>query len=300
MSQNTTKNVLISVALIAFIISSGAFTVYQLAKRQTNTTNNSQVSNSINSVTEVNLPNTSLETNKGTNSVGQQKDLNIAFDAYICGVSITGFVDKPDIVQKLELTLIKKDKDDVKQVFTPKIDDFKNFKILVDDKIITDGVYKLEATATLTNQKTEVTETTVEFKKDCGNLIQNSAPSSVVANLVSNSTSSTVLSTQSETKAETPVVTNSVVSVAQSSQQVSIASELPRQTVKAPELTVTNSSTTSSAPTLVNNTNNPNAVRTGGLDTTAVITILMILLSTALAAKLKTRKFSYNQIFGKK
>lgn len=297
MPQNTTKNVLISVALIAFIISSGAFTIYQLAKKQTNTNNNpAQVSIQKSSSENSNLPSFTNNNSILSSSVAQSKELAVNFDPYICGVSITGFVDKPDLIQSLQFALTNKDKSEIKQAFTPKIDESKNFKILVDDKNITDGVYKLEATAILADQKSEITETTIEFKKDCGNIIQNSTPSSVTPNTISTSISSYVISTQSEIKTESPVIINSVVNTVESSQQAIISSQPPQQTVKAPEITVKNSS----LPSLVDNTNNPNAVRTGGLDVTGAIIILMVLISTALLAKLKTKQINLNEIFGRK
>jgi hypothetical protein len=284
MPQNTTKNVLISVALIAFIISSGAFTIYQLAKKQTNTTNTSQVINSVTSLTDVNLPTPVPGTNDFTNSSPQQKELNVSFDVYICGLSVTGFVDKPETIQKLEFTLINKDKPETKQIFTPKIDQAKNFKILVDDKIIADGIYKLEAASLLTNQKTEITETTIEFKKDCGNLIQNSTPASLFTS------SSLIISSQVEIKIESSTQLSSTA--IQSSQIATIQSEASIQILPT--------SSAISSTTLADNFNNANAVRTGGLDITAIITILMIILSTALVVKSKTPQTNLNEIFGKK
>jgi hypothetical protein len=300
MPQNTTKNILISVALIAFIISSGAVTIYQLAKRQTNTTNTSQVINSPTSLTDVNLPTQAPSTNNIISSITQTKKLNVSFDAYICGLSVTGFVDKPETIQKLEFTLTNKDKPEIKQIFTPKIDQAKNFKILVDDKIIADGIYRLEAVALLTNQKTEITETTIEFKKDCGNLIQNSTLASLFTSSSIIQLDSVSSTSQAETKIESTIQVSSIVEPIKSSLTATIQSEALKQIVEAPIQTIVSSSAISSVAILADNANNANAVRTGGLDITAILTILMIIVSTALVAKFKTRQTNLNDIFGKK
>lgn len=287
MPNNTTKNVLISVALIAFIISSGAFTIYQLAKKQTINLNNSQTSSLTNG-------NATSDAFINSNSNTQTKELSVSFDPYVCGLSITGFVDKPDIILNLEINLFNKDKLDIKQTFTPKIDALKNFKILVDEKIIVDGVYKLEAKAYLTNQKTEISDITLEFKNDCSNLIQNSTPSTTAK--TSNQIITSITSSQSEIKIEssmTPTVRSSQVSI--------IQSEVPRQTVEAPVIPKTLSSpSASSALSLADSTNNPNSVRTGGLDFTILFIILMIIVSTLVFAKLNTKQTNINEIFGKK
>jgi hypothetical protein len=293
MAQNTTKNILISVALIAFIVSSGAFTIYQLAKRQTNTTNDSQTSIQSSSSFETSIagsiPNTSnLSSNIVTN------ELNIKFDPYVCGLSITGLVDKPEIIQTLEVVLTNKDKPETLQSFTPKIDEAKNFRLLVDDIIIIDGIYKLEAKASLNNQKSEITETTVEFKKDCANLIQNSTPASQVATI--SSVLESTISSRAEVKNENPVQENSTT---KQSSQVTASSEAPRQIVEAPAVSeITPPATSSKSAT--ENTNNPNSVRSGGLDITAIFVALMIILSAALIAKIKNRNLSINEVFGNK
>jgi hypothetical protein len=297
MPQNTTKNILISVALIAFIISSGAFTIYQLAKRQTNTTNNPQTSNQSKTVPNGNRSITSLVST--INSVPEEKLLTVTFDPYICGISITGIVDKPDLIQKLEFIITNKDNSQIKQSFSPKIDESKNFKILVDDKIITDGIYKLEANTILTNQKTESTSTTIEFKKDCGNLIQNStAISSTISSAIMQ------ISSQEEIKTEKSILVSS--SNSQSSDIATSKSEILRKTIEAPaEIkietpvpTINSSSLSSSNTTAVDNSTN--SVRTGGLDFTALFLILTIILSTITATILKSRQTNLSEIFGKK
>jgi hypothetical protein len=296
MPQNNTKNILISIALIAFIISTGTFTIYQLAKRQTNTTNTSQtnISSLSSAITSI------INSTPGIlGSTNENKELLVKFDPYVCGLSVTGFVDKPELIQNLDFVLTNKDKGEIKQSFTPKIDESKNFKILVDDKIITDGIYKLEAKADLINQKSETTETTIEFKKDCANLIQNSTPASLINSSIFSQTTSSIVSSQPETKSENQLQSSS--STQESSQTLTIQSEIPKQIVEAPAINISNiSSISSSNNLLVDNSNNPNAVRTGGLDFTAVVAIFLVILSSIFIAKIKTREISFSEIFGKK
>lgn len=300
MSQNTTKNVLISVALIAFIISSGAFTIYQLAKKQTNNSNNLQISSQSFSSSQINpqdrLSNTSDPSNQSTN----YKELVVFFDPYVCGLSITGLVDKPDIIQKLEIIITNKEKNEITQKINPKIDALKNFKILADEKIITDGLYTLTALASLTNQKIESTQTTIEFKKDCSNLIQNSAPASLLVSSTSNQSTSSNISSQLEIKNQSSISNTPIVESTKSSQIATVQSEVQKQLVEAPIQAITSSSNFSSSSLTADNSNNANAVRTGGFDITAILTILMIIISTTLVAKFKTRQSDFNEIFGNK
>jgi hypothetical protein len=283
MPQNTTKNVLISAALITFIISSGAFTIYQLAKKQTNTAPTTSI---INSTTTNSLVNSFSGNNNITGTLAQPKEVNIGYNLYVCGLEISGTVEKPSSIAKLEFTLTNKDKPEIKQSFLPNIDLDRNFKMLVDSTIIVDGVYKLETLAISTSQKTETTETTIEFKKDCGNMIQNSSSASVVD---SSNTSQIKVANEAS-----PLTTTVSSAVQQTSSSITI--DVPTKLTILPTSSSVSSLSSSDSSSIENNIN---AVRTGGLNYTSLVAILFLVLTASLVAKLKIYKPKISDIFGK-
>jgi cytoskeletal protein RodZ len=184
MPQNTTKNILISVALIAFIVSSGAFTIYQLARRQTNTTNDSQ---------------SSLQSPS----------------SYIGGI----------------------------------------------------------------------------FNSTASSSSLNASQASAI-----NSTTESTSLSQTEMKIESSAQSSPAT---EQSSQVASSSDLPKQLAEAPALPDNASSPTSPKST-TETTNNPNSIRSGGLDITAVFVVLMLILVSSLVAKSKTKNFNIKDIFGNK
>jgi hypothetical protein len=316
-NQNFSKNLIISIALIAFIISSGAFTIYQIAKSNlpANKKLNQSVvttSSSISSLDSLLDPSSSASiasqsSNTVTNSQISNLDITINLDPYICGGGLTGFVDKPENLQELLIKLTQIDNPSKAFDFKPLVDKDKNFKITFDYNEITNGNYNLKSLATLTDQTTRENNIFVNLSSNCENSAQNtnstatnSAPietkivNAPVSPSIQEDTNNTMTNPQSNNQDTTGFATE-----IQASSSVVVNSTDSENQSTAPSTTpteATNTASTKESEQLAN----AEAIRTGGNSFIITLVSLLMLAASITILKLQSKTPSFDSIFGKK
>lgn len=286
MSQNTnsTKNLIISLALLTFIVSSGAFTVYQFIKKQSSEqptiSNISKPSLRVDqSLTTSSVMVTSSQANNGETMkkdiASKSSDIKVTFDPYISGQSITGMIDNTDKIQSFVVKYTEIDQPNNVLEFKPTIDDQKNFKILLYDNV-KNGNYKVEYIITDLDQKETKGTATINVKTNVDTLI---AQKEIMA-----------------TEIQAPIETNK-----QTEKQSEIKQETSIQnTPQTPQAPIENVNTYNPALSDNNAIVNADAVRTGGANITVLLAaIAIVFLGYAKLLSRNSKKPNINIIFGK-
>jgi methionine-rich copper-binding protein CopC len=288
MSQNTnsTKNLIISIALLTLIISSGAFTVYQIIRKQPSEQGSvSSVSSTreriMQSLTSSSLVVFNSETSNNQTlkkeEPNKSPDFKITFDPYISGQSITGMIDNSDKIQSMVIKLTETLQPNNVLEFKPTIDYQKNFKILLDSKT-KNGKYKVEYVVTGLDQKETKGDSVIDVKIDAG-------------------------TSSSETPAEIPTTivqapTSAMEKSNEKQSEISQEKDIQSQTKAATSLPSTD--TVNNTSTANNPLTNTDAIRTGGDNITILLVIvLIVLLGYARLVASSNRSPNLNIIFGK-
>jgi hypothetical protein len=294
MSQNpnSTKNLVISVALLALIISSGAYTIYQFIQNQPTTQPiTSKISStttkvSVSSVVDSNTPG-SNDTDMKKNEINQVSDVKVIFDPYISGQSITGMVDKNNSVQSFVVKFTEINQPNNVLEFKPTIDEQKNFKIALDNNV-KNADYRVEYILTNLNQNETKGEIMISVKTEL--------KSQTIVNSQEISTKEIAAPQDTFAKAEIPAPTIDYSNNSKKEQlPMALGQAQPQSNQYSNQETVKINTEIETTQAI-----NPDAIRTGGTNISVLLSaVILVFLGYASLVKNIYKKPDLESIFGK-
>jgi hypothetical protein len=268
-NQNSLKNFFISAGLLTFIVSSGAFTVYQVIKARDYSNNNTSSISSLTSSTDTIEKSTDYSAMQSTEISKNSGETVVTFDPYTSGDNVTGSVDKPENVQSLIVRLTDEAQPNNILEFKPVIDSQKKFKIVLDSNV-KDAQYKVDYMIIDFGQKETNGSTVINVKMNTES---------------STNQSSTPTIKTSEDKTALPKSESNIQSIAEantSTPSTQQSSEVANSIVEGKGSKA-----------------NMDAVRTGGTNSITIPLVLSLILFLGYITKKTSFRPSINTIFGK-